>query len=530
MLIRYTQWNGSRQARVDAETILERLAEQLYQSGGVSEALDSMTRQGVELKDGRRLAGVDALLKEVRHQMRRRQRDFNLKHSLADIERDLERILENERGALEAKAGQASEPGAQGRRLERPARRLSEAIGQLEGRQFEDKQAAGDFEALLEERDNVRDLENFRDRFARVFQGAKSLGYRESVEMMREMEHLERVEAALGAGDFDAVSPEELAELLGQQAGAGLQDLRDMQAELEQAGYLVEKEGVARLSPKGARRIGELALRDIYRKLLKDRAGAHLTRWRGAAETMGQLGRPYVFGEPLNLDLVSTLKQALSRSARLPLKLAAEDFRVFESDYATSCATVLCLDMSWSMSWEGRFAAAKKVAMALETLIRTRYPRDFFGLVGFFTRALELKPKELPEVSWNIGDPFTNLQHALRVATAILGRHATKNRHIVVVTDGQPTAYFRDGRLYCEWPLSFGGVSARAAQETLAEVERVTRKGITINTFMLDDSPSLRGFVEKIARINRGRALFTRPDRLGEYVLVDYVDKRDRRI
>jgi len=529
MLIRYTQWDGSQQGRFDAETLLERLAEQLYQTGSVSEALDSMVRHGMELKDGRRLPGVDELLKEVRQRIRQRQRDVNLKHSLDDVEQNLQRLVNSERCALEARTGQAARQEAQRQRLERLPRRLSEALRQLEGHQFEDQQAQADFEALLEERDNISDLENFRERFARMFQGAKSLGYRESLELMREMKQLERIETDLSAGDFEAVSPEELSELLGGQAGAGLQDLRDMRKELEQAGYLVEKEGVVRLSPKGARRIGELALRDIYQRLLKDRAGAHLTNRRGAAETTGQTDRPYVFGEPLNLDLVSTFKQTLSRNTGLPLKLAPRDFRVFDSDYATSSATVLCLDMSWSMSWEGRFGAAKKVAMALETLIRTRYPRDFFGLVGFFTRALELKPKDLPEVSWNIGDPFTNLQHALRLATTILGRHPSKNRHIVVVTDGQPTAYFRDGRLYCEWPLSFGGISARAAQETLAEVERVTRKGITINTFMLDDSPALRGFVDKIARLNRGRALFTQPDRLGEYVLVDYMDRRERR-
>jgi len=191
---------------------------------------------------------------------------------------------------------------------------------------------------------------------------------------------------------------------------------------------------------------------------------------------------------------------------------------------------VLCLDMSWSMSWEGRFAAAKKVAMAMETLIRSKFPRDFFSIVGFYTRAVELKLKDLPEASWNMGDPFTNLQDGLRLASDLLVRHPSRNQHIIVITDGQPTAYFLNKRLYCEWPLSFGGISMRAAQETLKEVERITRKGITINTFMLDDSPSLRAFVDKMTQINRGRALFTRPDHLGEYMLVDYLSKKRKRV
>ena len=111
----------------------------------------------------------------------------------------------------------------------------------------------------------------------------------------------------------------------------------------------------------------------------------------------------------------------------------------------------------------------------------------------------------------------------------MLNRHPSRNQQIIVITDGQPTAYFLNKRLYCEWPLSFGGISMRAAQETLKEVERVTRKGITINTFMLDDSPSLRAFVEKMTQINRGRALYTRPDHLGEYMLVDYLAKKKKR-
>src|SRR5258707_14674733 len=137
--------------------------------------------------------------------------------------------------------------------------------------------------------------------------------------------------------------------------------------------------------------------------------------------------------------------------------------------------------MSWSMSWEGRFAAAKKVAMALETLIRSKVPRDYFSIVGFYTRAVELKLKDLPEASWNMGDPFTNLQDGLRLASDLLNRHPSNNKHIIVITDGQPTAYFSRGRLYCEWPLSFGGISMAAAQEPLREGERATRRGITLH-------------------------------------------------
>ena len=183
------------------------------------------------------------------------------------------------------------------------------------------------------------------------------------------------------------------------------------------------------------------------------------------------------------------------------------------------------------MSWDGPFAAAKKLALAMESLCRSRYPQDYFGIVGFFTRAVELKAKDLPEATWNMGDPFTNLQDGLHLAIDLLKkRSSTRNQQIIVITDGQPTAYCRQGRLYCEWPLSFGGISQRAAEETLKEAKRVTQRGITINTFMLDDSPVLKGFVDEMTRLNKGRAFYTRPDRLGQYLLVDYLLGQRRKV
>jgi len=299
---------------------------------------------------------------------------------------------------------------------------------------------------------------------------------------------------------------------------------------LQQAGYVVSKGTHLQLSPKGVRRLGQLALRDIYQGLLRTRPGAHQTDHRGMTNVRPEQTRPYNYGDPMTLDLVATLKKAVARRPGTPLQIAPDDLEVYTADFSATTSTVLLLDMSWSMSWEGRFAAAKKVALALEALIRTRYPRDYFGLVGFYTRAVELKIKDLPEASWNVGEPFTNLQDGLHLATRLLDKHPNANRHIIVITDGQPTAYFSRGRLYCEWPLSFGGISTRAARETLREVERVTRKEITINTFMLDDSPSLRSFVERMTCINKGRAFYTGPNHLGRYLLVDYLGKKRKRV
>jgi uncharacterized protein with von Willebrand factor type A (vWA) domain len=527
--IRYTQWDGSQKLKLDADKVFEKLAEYLSYTDDVRQAMDWMTRQGMDF-DGTRVMGLEEFIEQLRQEMRQRYREFNLKDSLSEMEQRMRDIVERERRTLEER--RADEPGMDSklRDLSRMPRRLSEAIRKLESYEFEDQQARSDFEELLEEYENIRDLENFRERNQHLFHGPKSLGYQEALDLMREMERMRQLEQDLMSGNFEKISMDELRELLGQQAQQDFQNLRQVLVLLEQGGYMVQKGEHMALSPKGVRRIGQLALRDIYQGLIKDRGGSHITDHRGITEIRPDQTKPYTFGDPLNLNLVATLKHSLARQPGVPLHLAPEDFEVYENDYGSSSSTVLCLDMSWSMSWEGRFAAAKKVAMAMETLIRSKFPRDFFSIVGFFTRAVELKLKDLPEASWNMGDPFTNLQDGLRLASDLLARHPSRNQHIIVITDGQPTAYFLNKRLYCEWPLSFGGISMRAAQETLKEVERVTRKGITVNTFMLDDSPSLRAFVEKMTQINRGRALYTRPDHLGEYMLVDYISKRRKKV
>ena len=167
----------------------------------------------------------------------------------------------------------------------------------------------------------------------------------------------------------------------------------------------------------------------------------------------------------------------------------------------------------------------------MDHLIRTRYPRDHFFVVGFYTRARrELQIQELPELTWNMADPFTNLQDGLRIAQRLIDRHPSPNSQIIVITDGQPTAYFLDEELRVEWPSGVGGISPRASRETLREVRRVTRQGITINTFMLDDAPELVSFVEAMTRINKGRAFYTTPGQIGEYIMVDYLSRKRRRI
>jgi uncharacterized protein with von Willebrand factor type A (vWA) domain len=525
--VRYTQWDGTQRVRLSADQIFESLAGYLSDTHDVQQALDWLVRQGLDL-DGVRVVGLEELLDEVRTALRSLFSEYDLRSATRELRERLDEILEQEKQALEnTTTGNAEEKGAF---LDRLPLRVAEAIEHLRDYAFEDANAASAFRELLEELDDIRALEDFTGQFGDQFHGRNAIDYGAALELMRQVEQLKQLEEELMRGDLEDLDSDLLQEVLGAEGAQHITTLRQVLATLANAGYLISREGSTHLSPKGIRKIGQLALRDIYQGLLRDRTGTHDTDCRGAVDVRVDTTNRYHYGDPFHLDLVGTLKNALRRTPSSPLHLAPGDFEVFDTDHTTTTSTVFLLDMSWSMSWDGRFAAAKKVALAMENLIRARYPRDFFAIVGFFTRAMELKVADLPEASWNMGDPFTNLQDGLRVAARILARRGGTNKHIVLITDGQPTAYFQGERLYCEWPLSFGGISLRAAHETLREVERVTRQGITINTFMLDDSPTLRGFVDRMTRINKGRAFYTRPDRLGEYLLVDYVAKKRRRL
>lgn len=469
MRVRYTQWDGSQAVRLDAAQVFEKLAEYLSFTDDVQQALDALLRHGAGFDAGQ-VAGLDDLLDRLRRQRLDLHDRFHLERSL-----DAPRCRRD---------GQPSSS------------------------------------------DDVAAVERFRDRNRDRFRGPQALDFAATLDLMRLLDRLERLEEQIEAGDPDEIDLGAVGATLGPVAAGDLVALRRMVAELRRSDTVRQRGGRTTLSPQGLRRLGRLALRDIYRGLQRDRSGGHVTEHRGAMHLRPERSREWTFGEPLHLDLAATLRNALARGGGVPLALAPADFAVFDTDRSAGCATVLLLDMSGSMRAQGRFAAAKQVALALETLVRTKYPRDFFAVAGFRTRAVAFGAGELPEARCDVGDSFTNLQDGLRLAARLLARQPTPNRQVIVVTDGQPTAYFAGERLYCEMPLSVGSLSQRAAHETLKEVKRVTRQGITLNTFMLDDSPSLLGFVERMTRINKGRALYTCADRLGVYLLVDWLGRR----
>jgi uncharacterized protein with von Willebrand factor type A (vWA) domain len=540
MRSRYTIWDGRQKIALDADRVFDRLAEHLAASDDLAEALSRLLREGMG-GDEFEAIGADDLAEKIREAIRELYDKYNLSRALEEPWNELDDIVAAEEDA--AGDGMSSEEKRRRREeLDALSRVLEERLAQMKQWPFADRSAKDSFERLDERSGDIARVERFQRRFRDQFQGPESLDFEGALSLLDKFEKLRALEKALRERDLDAVDEDAIGSLLGEEFGEAVGRLKQMMRLLVDAGYLVSKGGRTTLTPKAARRMGQLALKEMLAEMLPDASGRHDTSRRGASENVTEQARTYEYGDPMTIDVAATVRAALTRevsergargsAAQVPaggrraVRLEPGDLHVKESLRSTRTSTVLLLDMSWSMSWEGRFAAAKKVALAMETLMRTRYPRDYFGMVGFYTRAVELKPADLAEVTWNMGDPFTNLQDGLRVASGLLDRHPAATQQMIVITDGQPTAYFSEGRLFCEWPMSVGGISSRATVETLKEVERVTRKGMRINTFMLDDSPLLRAFVQRMTTINRGRAFYTTPGQLGHFVLVDHVGKR----
>ena len=274
--------------------------------------------------------------------------------------------------------------------------------------------------------------------------------------------------------------------------------------------------------------LGFKTLRDLLGALGKSNEGRHDTRnWASGVEASGASQR-YEFGDTLNLDANATLGSAIAREGiGLPLKLEYSDLHVNQCEYQSSCATVVMLDCSHSMILYGedRFTPAKRVAMALSHLIRTQYPGDSLSLVLFHDSAEEMPLSQLARVK--VGPWYTNTREGLRVAQRVLTRQRKDMKQIVMITDGKPSALtLPDGRIY----KNAYGLDPLVVSETLEEVARCKRSNIMINSFMLASDFELVQFVHKVSHMCRGKAYFTTPDTLGEYLLMDYMQRKSKTI
>jgi uncharacterized protein with von Willebrand factor type A (vWA) domain len=357
------------------------------------------------------------------------------------------------------------------------------------------------------------------------FSGDRPMPFGEALQSIQELNDLDNLEqflnnasspAALQEVDLDAVR-----RMLGDVSAESLDRLSKLTETLRQAGLIDQKEGRLELTPRGLRSIGKEALRDLFGRLERDALGQHRIERIGAGHERAHETKAYEYGDPFHLDLQGTLRNTLRRQGGgLPLRLHPDDFEIDQTEQLTRSSTVLMVDLSLSMPMRDNFLPAKKVAMALHALISSQFPRDYLGLVGFSETAREIRHEQLPEVSWDFVYG-TNMQHGFALARGMLARQ-TGTKQIIMITDGEPTAHVQsDGEVFFSYPPAYATLEA-----TLREVLRCTRDDIRINTFMLDADGGLRGFVEQLTQINKGRAFFTTPETLGEYVLVDFLEHK----
>lgn len=365
--------------------------------------------------------------------------------------------------------------------------------------------------------------------------GEQGMGMGDATTALEELADLDDLEAALGQ-DYPGASLDDIDEAavqraLGRSAVDDVAALRRIERELLEQGYLVrDSRGRLELSPRAVRRVGATALRKVFAQLHAGGRGAHDVQDAGAAGDTTGGSRAWQFGDEQPLDVVRTVRNAVLRSPPVPasggtvpgpVRLVVDDFEVVETERRTSAAVALLVDLSFSMELRGTWATAKSTALALHSLVTTKYPQDAIEIIGFSDYAQVLSPEKLAGLEAQRVQG-TNLQHALVLAGRHLGRHPDAEPVILVVTDGEPTAHLtRSGSAEFCWPPL-----PETLELTMAEVERLTRRGATVNVFMLDDEPRLVDFVEHLAARNGGRVFSPDPERLGEYVVSDYLRAR----
>ncbi|MDQ3475019.1 MAG: hypothetical protein M3492_01400, partial [Actinomycetota bacterium] len=376
--------------------------------------------------------------------------------------------------------------------------------------------------------------------------GAESLGLGDATAAVRDLADLEALSRALSqdypGADLSDIDAQTLENALGRNAADDLEALRELESELEDQGWLNRSAGTLTLSPKAVRRMGATALRRVFGRLSEGRRGQHDISATGPSGELTGSSRPWAFGDEQPIDVVETVRRAVLRTAgerpdlsigmdqlepddpavrRRYVPIAVDDVAVVETERRCSAAVALLVDLSYSMALRGTWPEAKSTALALHTLVSTKFPQDAIQIIGFASRAREISAAELADLDVDTLQG-TNLQHGLMLARRFLARHRDSEPIVMIVTDGEPTAHLTaDGRAMFYWPPLPETIAL-----TMTEVRRCTRLGAQINVFALDPDPSLIQFVDTLAREASGRLFQPDPAHLGEFVVADYLDAR----
>ena len=513
----------SQEARSKFEQLLEELR------GHGQEMLFNQMKQQVSASDPEQMKRLNDMLKDLNELLR---------DGLHGIEPDVSGFVEKypeffgEKPPhdLDALLQSLSQSFAAGQAL----------MNSLSGDQRSELQQAIDAAMGSEIANNLSELGDLMDAYLPPNQNYQGYNFRGNEEMnlnqalgtVSELQRMEQLEQqmyrALREADMGKIDREELADLLGDEANQALETMENMADSLRAAGYLEGDGDDLKLTAKATRRLGHKALEEVFGSLKNSHIqGGHQVAKLGPGSNGSGVTKRYEFGDDLtHLDLRATVQNSVRRSGQgIPVKMSIEDFEVELTEIQTQVSTVLLLDQSRSMGMWGTFTGAKKVVMALSSLLQSQFPQDKLHVVGFSDFARVLPVQTLSKVTWNDYVSGTNMHHALMLARELLAKEHAANKQIMMITDGEPTCYIENGYSNFSYPPS-----QKTIAETLKEVKRCTQAGITINTFMLETTSYLLKFVEEMMKLNKGRAFYSSLDQLGHYVLVDYLRNKTQRI
>ncbi len=510
----------SKKAQQDFDDLLDELRSQLMQQtvDGMSDAMQALSPEDIAAQR-EMMADLNEMIEQREQGIEPDFESFMDKHGhlFPENPETLDELLENMAARMAAaQAMFASMSPEQRAQLQQ----LSEQLLSDMDLQFQMNQLGGNLQAMFPDMNWGQSYETG---------GVDPLNFGQAMDLMSNLGDLDQIEQMLqgttNPGALAEIDYERAGELLGEDTARAMEQMAQFTKMLEEAGLINNVGGALELTPRALRKVGQNVLGELYTKLSADRLGRHNVETSGVGHKRNFETKPYEFGDPFTLNIERTIRNAISRSSGgTPVQLTPDDFEVERTERTTKTSTVLMLDLSMSMPMRDNFVPAKKVALALESLISGQYPQDYLGIVSFSEVAREVPAQDLAALSWDYVYG-TNMQHGFQLARKMLARESG-TKQILMVTDGEPTAHINEmGRPEFNYPPTHETIN-----KTLREVKALTRENIRINVFMLDATSYLTNFIEQITKMNGGRAFYTTNENVGDFVLVDFVEQKRKHI
>jgi len=572
----YSEWHEPEKPPFTVEELINAVKELMMQYHvSFDEALKHLQERGLPYNSFLKIGGLDELIQGYLDKIGQQKQDILGKYRLDDLlsklEEDIRRkSLELEQLVAKLKDKNLSQQLTEGLKQRNPSLLYNVDWQLSRSKDKNGVEARKQLQELIQLIQQMNSLTHLNKE--NTFTGQKSVNPSEARRLRDKLEMLDELQQklvdAIEYGDLFNMDVEQLKEILGEEAAQSFEAKRDevrkQFAEALQATGDVdydENADIYKITPGAARKIGEKALKEVFSRLFTDGIGRHHATYTGDGNVEMTITKPYEFGDSLtSLDLPSSLLNSAIRQIGSPenengkIRIDSRDFVVHQTKGAASSAIVMLIDQSGSMSREGRFFNAKKLALALDALIRTEYPEDKLYFICFSTFAKQIPIGAIPELapkpvtimggavnmridySKEVGERsrdlipehFTNLQKGLELARVLLSNSDTKNKSILLITDGAPTAFYEGSFLYLTYPPN-----ERTFDRTLREVKAVTDENITVNTFVMGNDFEMNyfgegEFLEKMHRVNKGRLIYPAPDKLTQYVLKDYLDRKNK--